>query len=104
LARFSQRSSRVAVSTPARSAAGDICHIRSARRVAAPGRTHDTGIGGGAFGEEKTMQNGDFRLPEAIVGAILVLALLAAGFVATTASAAPAVDAGGSASARTGSH
>jgi hypothetical protein len=50
------------------------------------------------------MQNGDFRLPEAIVGAILVLALLAAGFVATTASAAPAVDAGGSASARTGSH
>ena len=47
------------------------------------------------------MHNGDFRLPEAIVGAILVLALLAAGFVANTASAAgtePPVN------VRTGSH
>ena len=50
------------------------------------------------------MQEGDFRLPEAIVGAILVLALLAAGFVANTASAAPAVDAESTTSVRTGSN
>ena len=37
------------------------------------------------------MDNGDLRLPEAIVGAIVVVALLAAGFLANTASAAPAV-------------
>jgi hypothetical protein len=50
------------------------------------------------------MHNDDFRLHEAIVGALVVLALLAAGFVANTASAAPAVGAESPASVRTGSN
>jgi hypothetical protein len=39
------------------------------------------------------MQDRDVRLPEAIVGAVLALALLAAGFLANPASAAPIVNA-----------
>jgi uncharacterized MnhB-related membrane protein len=48
------------------------------------------------------MDKGDFRLAEAIVGAMLVIALLAAGFVANAASAAPAT--GGTWSVCTAAH
>jgi hypothetical protein len=50
------------------------------------------------------MQDRDVRLPEAIVGAILVLALLTAGFLANAASAAPILNAVSAANGRAGSN